>query len=218
MICKCKFHSKTQTIFNFIIFNFQYVLCRVQGPYKSTIRNAVLKCESPDIKVFGPVYIAGSMFLAIGVFVDHKLHVEQNAHVTVGQRTTIKFNCKFFGTVTIGSSCNINVGTVLSNAELGNNVRTGWDCTINGGRIMDNGRIMAAATVNKGATVGINATLGERSTLQAGRTIGDGSCVGADLDVHADVPPGMIMNEPGHLEPISHGRTAYYRYGKCEIK
>lgn len=157
----------------------------------------------------GPVFISGNISLENGVIVDNKLKVVENAKVTVGQFTKIKFNCTFHGNIEIGSRCTINVGTVIFNAKIGNSVSIGWNCKINCGIILDGASILA------NAVVGRNVILGENSTLYSNNTIGDGSCVAANIHVNVDISPGHVMNVQGKSEPIGHGRKFFYRNGKC---
>ncbi|KLU58689.1 2,3,4,5-tetrahydropyridine-2,6-dicarboxylate N-acetyltransferase [Peptococcaceae bacterium CEB3] len=108
-------------------------------------------------------------------------------HVTIGDGSSVWFNCVLRGDVakiSIGEGTNIQDGTVIHGAEfpdltpveIGNRVIIGHNAVVH------------ACTIGDGTLIGMGAIILNRARVGAGCIIGAGSVVTQDKEI----PPGML--------------------------
>lgn len=90
--------------------------------------------------------------------------------------------------VTLGNDCDINVGTYIENATIGNNVLVGPNCSIVGVTHDITGEQVERKPSYEKVMIGNGVFIGAGCVLLTGVKIGDGSVIGAGTIVSKDIP------------------------------
>jgi len=137
-----------RTIFFVYMFNLVPNLYSLRLPKMIILRIAGIKVKDAFVRT--PLYVnyARNISIGSGVFVNHGVHMEGNAPITIGDKCQIGPFCKFENTNHIADS------EEYIEIKLGNNVWIGAGCIILPGTSIDDDAIIGAGAVVKGKISG----------------------------------------------------------------